>query len=127
MALNRIPIQPDAARDAKARELAKTAHTWNVVTLKQDWGAFKKGDQALQTPNGYRVNAVWCECPDYATWGNICKHIRCVVLLDRQNVTPALASEAETDLAFAEAATRLRGHGAGAAIIKRYEDIWADD
>ncbi len=86
MALSMIPIPPDAARDKKARELAKTAHTWNVVTLKQDWGAFKKGDQALQTPNGYRVNAVWCECPDYATWGNICKHIRTVAILDQRNL-----------------------------------------
>jgi len=88
MALASIPIPPDQKRDAKARDLAKTAHTWNVVTLKQDWGAFPKGSQALQTPNGYRVNAVWCECPDYAEWGNICKHIRCIVFLDAQRTTP---------------------------------------
>jgi hypothetical protein len=88
VALNRIPIQPDAARDAKARELAKTAHTWNVVTLKQDWGAFKKGDQARQTPNGYRVNAVFCECSDYATWGNVCKHIRAFCLWESEMARP---------------------------------------
>lgn len=87
MALASIPIPPDPKRDAKARELLATIHTWNTVTLKQDWNAFKKGDQALQTPNGYRVNAVWCECPDYATWGNICKHVRAVCLKDAQQTT----------------------------------------
>jgi hypothetical protein len=84
MAVDRIAIPPDAARDARARELAKTAHTWPVVTLRKPWGRFKVGDRFRQTPNGYRCNAVACSCPDYAEWGNICKHVRAVVLLEQR-------------------------------------------
>lgn len=98
MALNRIPITPDAARDAKARQLVKTAHTWPTITLKQPYGAFKVGDSFLVTPNGYRVNHVVCECPDYATWGNVCKHIRCVVMLDEQAITKPAPRKTYDDL-----------------------------
>lgn len=86
MALNRIAIPPDAARDKKARELAKTVYLWPVETLKQDWGAFKRGDSFLVTPNGWRVNTVACECPDYQQAGNICKHVRAIVMADAQKV-----------------------------------------
>jgi hypothetical protein len=88
MALSRIQIPPDAKRDARARELLKTIHLWHTVTLRQPWGSFPRGAQALQTPNGYRVNAVYCECPDYEQNQRICKHIRAVVMQDEAKQTP---------------------------------------
>lgn len=87
MALSRITIPPDAARDAKARELALTANLWPVETLKVPHGAFKRGDSFLVTPSGYRVSAVVCECPDYQQSHNICKHIRALCLADAQRIT----------------------------------------
>lgn len=84
MALSTIPIPPDPKRDARARELMQTIHLWPVETLRRDWEAFKKGDQFFVTPNGYRVNAVACECPDYQLGENICKHVRAAAMyLDR--------------------------------------------
>lgn len=91
MALEHIKIPPDAARDHKARELAKTAHLWPIVTLRKPWGSFKAGDQFRQTPNGYRCNAVVCECYDYVHNGAICKHVRAYALLqERPAVKPVL-------------------------------------
>lgn len=87
MALSQISIPADAVRDQKAAELAKTAHVWPVVTLRKPWGSFNVGDQFRVTPNGYRVNAVVCECEDYQRFHNICKHIRAIVLLE-QRPTP---------------------------------------
>lgn len=84
MAVSSIAIPTDAARDKKAAELAKTAHTWPVVTLKRAHGSFEAGTRFRQTPNGYRVNAVACECKDYLVAGNICKHIRTIVLLEQR-------------------------------------------
>lgn len=84
MAVSSIAIPTDASRDKKAAELVKTAHVWPVVTLRKPWGSFNVGDQFRITPNGYRVNAVVCECPDYRVSNNICKHIRAIVLLEQR-------------------------------------------
>jgi hypothetical protein len=85
MALNSIAIPPDAARDQKARELAKTIGTWTRGTLTEPWGSFPAGTAYFVTPNGYRVNAVTCSCDDYRRFGHICKHVRAVVMADEQS------------------------------------------
>jgi hypothetical protein len=88
MAVHFIPIPPDPKRDARARELVKSMHTWSTGTLKQAWGSFERGTAYFITPCGYQVNAVFCSCPDYIRGGNICKHIRAVALKDRQQQAP---------------------------------------
>lgn len=86
MALNRIAIPPDAARDARARELLPQVKTWHTGMLKQPWGAFEIGTAYFITRNGYRVNAVFCSCDDYKR-GHTCKHVRAVLLADQQKVS----------------------------------------
>lgn len=87
MALSSILIPPDAARDAKARELLATEfHVWHLGELKQPWGSFEVGTGYFITRNGYTCNTVFCSCPDYKR-GHICKHVRCVVMADAQIVT----------------------------------------
>jgi hypothetical protein len=101
MALNSIAIPADAARDAKAAELMKTAHLWHIVTLRKPFGSFKVGDSFLLTPNGYRCNTVACECQDYRR-GHICKHVRVAVKLDAQNTAKNNAPTDQEVAALAE-------------------------
>ena len=75
-------IPADAARDARARALVPQVKLWHVVTLTRPHGSFPAGAVFRQTPNGYRVNAVVCECDDYKR-GHICKHIRAIVLAEQ--------------------------------------------
>lgn len=86
MALNRIPIPPDDARDKRARELMPEIKTWHTGTLKQPWGAFEPGAAYFITRSGHRCNAVWCSCPDYKR-GHICKHVRAVAMADQQQAS----------------------------------------
>lgn len=86
MALNMIPIPPDASRDAKARDLLAEMHLWHTGTLKQQWGAFEPGTAYFITLSGHRCNAVFCSCPDYRR-GHICKHVRAVVMADAERTT----------------------------------------
>lgn len=88
MAIQSISIPRDAARDARAKALVPQVKLWHTVTLKQPYGSFPRGAVFFQTPKGYRVNAVVCTCPDYANAGNICKHLRAVVLADQAKQTP---------------------------------------
>lgn len=87
MALQSIPIPPDALRDRKARELLAQIKTWHPTHLRQAWGSFPAGTPCLLTPNGWYVNAVACTCPDYEKNERICKHIRAVALADQQAQT----------------------------------------
>lgn len=97
--IDRIVVPPDAKRDAEAARLAEQAHTWPVYTLKKPHGAFPKGASFFGIPSSdggrYLVNSVVCECPDYRRRSVICKHIRAVLLLDKQNQTPVKKGYAE--------------------------------
>lgn len=93
MALSSIAVRPDAARDAKARLLAVEARHWSRYTLKVAAGAFAAGsvfrlapvsEPREGAPTHYRVNAVFCDCPDYATRGMVCKHIRAYLLAETE-------------------------------------------
>jgi hypothetical protein len=123
MAVSSILIPPDANRDRKARELAKTAHTWHYVTLNKPWGAFPAGTVCRQTPNGYRVTTVACTCPDYLDWSNICKHVRCMVILEQQAqqidaAAPSLISLRDLYPACAAACGQ---------IVPQSNLLWCDD
>lgn len=145
MALQSILIPPDAARDGRARALVGYVCTWPLWTLKQQWGSFEAGTVFRRAYGSrgarYLVNSVACQCPDYAEWKNVCKHIRAVVMweaqqapaanrdalaawVDEQARSAGLAGQGETDLAFMEVATRLRGDGAGVALIRTYDELW---
>src|SRR5436190_2103530 len=96
MALASIAVPPDPKRDARARELVDSVPTWPLYTLNQPFGSFETGTvfRRAYGSNGarYLVNAVACECPDYAEWGRICKHIRAAVLWEARQAQPAPAS-----------------------------------
>lgn len=105
MAVRSIPVPPDAKRDARAAELVSQVGGWPLFVLKQAWGSFKPGTVFRRAPSSkgggkwYLVNAVACQCPDYADWGHVCKHIRAVVLWGAcqaaaQRPTPRLSYEA---------------------------------
>lgn len=83
MALASIVIPPDRARDMRAAALSKHVGEWPKYTLKVAWGDFEAGTifRRAAGSNGerYLVNAVACQCVDYAERGNVCKHIRAVV------------------------------------------------
>jgi hypothetical protein len=88
MAVSSIAVPPDPRRDARARVLAGHVGSWPRFTLKQPWGSFEAGTTFRRAPgsNGarYLVNAVACECPDYQQAGNICKHVRAVILFEQR-------------------------------------------
>lgn len=89
MALASIPVPPDPKRDAKARVLADLVGTWPRHTLKVAYDSFEAGTTFRRATGShgerYLVNAVACQCPDYQQAGNVCKHVRAVVLWeDRQ-------------------------------------------
>ena len=86
MAVASIAVPPDPKRDARARVLAGYVSSWPRFILKQPWGSFEAGTEFRRAPSSrnpkvrYLVNAVACQCPDYAQHGNVCKHVRAVVL-----------------------------------------------
>lgn len=88
MALSSIAIPPDPKRDGRARALVGYVATWPKHTLKVAWGTFEAGTVFRRAYGSagarYLVNSVACQCPDYAEWGNICKHIRAYVLWEAQ-------------------------------------------
>ena len=90
MAVSSIAVPPDPKRDAKAALLAPLVRTWPRHTLKQPWGSFEAGTVFRRATGSkgecYLVNAVACGCPDYQQAGNICKHIRAVVLHEAASV-----------------------------------------
>ena len=99
MAVSSIAVPPDAKRDARARELVAHVATWPLFTLKQPHGSFPVGSQFRQATGShgerYLANAVVCECCDYDR-GNVCKHIRAVVLWEAgQEPAPAPRSRYE--------------------------------
>ena len=93
MAVPSIAVPPDPARDRRAAALVGQVGTWPRHTLKQPWGNFEAGTvfRRATGSNGarYFVNAVACECPDYQQAGNICKHVRAVVLFEQRQAQPA--------------------------------------
>src|SRR4051812_47527135 len=88
MSVSSIAVLPDPGRDARARELVDHVPTWPRHTLKVAWGSFAAGTVFRRAPGSkggrYLVNAIACECPDYQQSGNICKHVRAVVLWEQQ-------------------------------------------
>ena len=103
MAVTSIAVPPDAKRDARARELVDQVPTWPKHTLKVAWGSFEAGTvfRRAYGSNGacYLVNAVACECPDYQQAGNICKHVRAVVLFEQQQAATVAAPAARPSYA----------------------------
>ncbi len=93
MAVSSIAVPPDPARDARAAALVDRVPTWPRFTLKQPWGSFEAGTTFRRATGSkgerYLVNAVACECPDYQQAGNVCKHVRAVVLWE-QRQRPAI-------------------------------------
>ena len=92
MAVQSIAVPPDPARDARAAVLVDQVPTWPRHTLKVAWGSFEAGTTFRRATGSrgarYLVNAVARECPDYQQAGNICKHVRAVVLFEqRQQAT----------------------------------------
>jgi hypothetical protein len=91
MALASIAVPADPKRDARARELVDSVPTWPLYTLKVAHGSFEPGTvfRRAHGSNGarYLVNAVACECKDYQQAGNICKHIRAIVLWEQEQAT----------------------------------------
>src|SRR3954452_8127375 len=90
MALASIAVPADPKRDARARELVASVPTWPLFTLKQPFGSFEAGTVFRRAYGSdgarYLVNAVACQCPVYAEWGHICKHVRAVVLWEQRQV-----------------------------------------
>jgi hypothetical protein len=90
MALSSIPVPPDQKRDARALEFVDSVGSWPLFTLRQQWGSFEPGTvfRRAPSPKGggtwYLVNAVACQCPDYADWGHVCKHVRAVIIWEQQ-------------------------------------------
>src|SRR4051812_37874412 len=86
MAVASIPVPPDAKRDERASKLAPFVGSWPRFVLKQPWGSFEAGTEFRRAPSSrnqkirYLVNTVACQYPDYAQHGNVCKHVRAVVL-----------------------------------------------
>jgi hypothetical protein len=86
-----------------------------------------------------RADSNGCDCDAYLVWQySACSHMLAIraslhrdalaAWVDEQERAAGLASEAECDLAFAEVGLRLRGDGAGAALILRYDEIdWGTD
>jgi hypothetical protein len=93
MAVSSIAVPPDPARDARARALVDRVPTWPRHTLRVAWGSFSAGTTFRRATGSkgarYLVNAVACECPDYQQAGNICKHVRAVVLFEAGQQAPA--------------------------------------
>jgi hypothetical protein len=77
---------PDPKRDAAAKLLAKTGHSWARVTTRAAHGAFPAGSKFFGIPSSkndgtaYYTNLKMCTCPDYQQRGAICKHMRAVDL-----------------------------------------------
>jgi len=88
MAVQSIAVPPDPRRDARARALVDQVPAWPRHTLKVAWGSFEAGTTFRRATGSrgerYLVNAVACECPDYQQAGNICKHVRAVVLWEQK-------------------------------------------
>lgn len=95
MALASILIPPDPSRDMRAAQLAKHVGSWPKHTLNVAWGSFEAGTVFRRATGSrgerYLVNSVACECVDYAERGNICKHIRAIVLWERRQEASPLA------------------------------------
>lgn len=131
MAVNSIAAPPDEKRDAAAERLAPSVPAWPLYTLKRAVGAFPAGTVFRRAPScrdpkvRYLVNNVACQCPDYQRAGYVCKHVRAVIRYEEK--LRQADDNGAIDLAFAEVATRLRGNGAGAAILKTYEAIYGSD
>jgi hypothetical protein len=95
MAVSSIAVPADPKRDARARVLAGHVGAWPRFTLKQPWGSFSAGTTFRRAPSSkgdgtrYLVNAVACQCPDYAERGNICKHVRAFILWEQRQQRPA--------------------------------------
>lgn len=76
----------DSKRDAAAKLLAQTGHSWARVTLREARGAFKAGSKFFGIPSSkndgtaYYTNLKVCTCPDYQQRGAICKHMRAVAI-----------------------------------------------
>ena len=59
------------------------------------WGLFEAGTTFRRATGSrgecYLVNSICCECPDYQSAGNICKHVRAVVRFEQRQAKPAPA------------------------------------
>ena len=105
MAVASIAVPPDAKRDARARVLSGHVGSWPRYTLKQAWGAFEAGTEFRRAPSvrnpkvRYLVNSVACQCPDYAQHGNVCKHVRAVVLWEASQQPAPTAPQARPSYA----------------------------
>lgn len=136
--------RPDPRRDADAAVIADGAGQWLHITLRESIGSFRRGERFYGIPSSkadgsvYYTNLRYCSCKDYEQRGQGCKHQRAALLhakrvrskrqqqtgsAEEAGPTLALATEAETELAFAEVATRLRGDGAGSTYT-RLMDAW---
>jgi hypothetical protein len=95
VAVASIAVPPDPARDARAAALVDQVPTWPKHTLKVAWGSFEAGTTFRRAIGSrgerYLVNAVACQCPDYQSAGQICKHVRAVVLFEQRQAQPAPA------------------------------------
>ena len=102
MAVSSIAVPPDPTRDARAAQLVDRVPTWPRHTLKVAWGSFEAGTTFRRATGShgarYLVNAVACECPDYQSAGNICKHVRAVVLFEAGQQAPAPKRPTYSDL-----------------------------
>lgn len=92
MALSSIAVPADTKRDGRARALVPFVASWPRHTLKVAVGSFEAGTTFRRAPgsNGakYLVNAVACQCPDYQQAGQICKHVRAIVLWEARAAAP---------------------------------------
>lgn len=92
MALTSITVPPDPKRDGRARALVPFVASWPKHTLKVAWGSFEAGTTFRRAPGShgerYLVNSVACECPDYQEAGQICKHVRAIVLWEARAAAP---------------------------------------
>jgi hypothetical protein len=93
MAVSSIAVPADHQRDARALDLLPLVATWPRHTLKVAWGSFEAGTTFRRATGSrgarYLVNAVACECPDYQQAGQICKHIRAIVLWESKQAKAA--------------------------------------
>jgi hypothetical protein len=97
-------IPADPSRDARAAQLAKHVGSWPKHTLRVAWASFEAGTVFRRATGShgerYLVNAVACQCVDYQERGNICKHIRAVVLWEKRQEASPLVSRTTYDLLY---------------------------
>jgi hypothetical protein len=119
-----------------------TASQWAAAAMhldrRDEWRYFRSAGVRYVSIISGQSNRLWiaradadgCGCPWSQKTFTPCSH-RIALELDALEADLIEARnediDGEVDLAFAALATSKRGDGAGAALIRRYEDLWPEE